>query len=159
MKHFPFSEMDLQKLSESVYVGLCLKLGTPQQVAIRREVKDTREFVNTKVKSRRGNEVYMLSGSRAEGFRFEDSDMDVMFWYNFERVLWDFSQVQFYNTGLYVIMISDISESPPGFTLLWLPFQHTTRSVQVSPNHCVNINGILHVSSEKHRFNVFYETF
>ena len=40
--------MYLQKLFESVYVGLCLKLGTPQQVAIRREVKDTAELVDKK---------------------------------------------------------------------------------------------------------------
>ena len=98
MKHLPFSEMYMRNLSESVYVGLCLKLGTPQQMAIRREVKEAREFVDAKVKLKRLNTIIMLSGSRGEGFRFEDSDMDVMIWHNSERVLWDFSQVQFYNT-------------------------------------------------------------
>ena len=95
MKHFPFSEMDLQKLSESVYVGLCLKLGTPQQVAIRREFRDTEEVVDTKVKSRRPNHITMLSGSRGEEFRFNDSDLDYMLWDNSDRVAWNFSQVQF----------------------------------------------------------------
>nr|XP_022310088.1 uncharacterized protein LOC111115592 [Crassostrea virginica] len=143
--------MDLQKLSESVYVGLCLKLGTPQEVAIRREVNDTAELVDTKGKSRKPNNITMLGGSRGEGFRFKDSDLDIMLWSSFERVLWDFSQVQFYDTDLYGIMLSDSSESPPGFTLLWLPFQHTTTSLQLKSISCVNINGVICVSSEKHR--------
>ena len=37
---FFFSEMALQTISESVYVGLCFKIGTPQQVAISRDVAD-----------------------------------------------------------------------------------------------------------------------
>ena len=68
---FPFSEMAVQTLSESVYVGLCLKIGTPQQVAIRRDVEDIRELLEHKVTST-DYLVRMESGSRREGFRFED---------------------------------------------------------------------------------------
>ena len=152
MKHLPFSEMDLQKLSESVYVGLCLKLGTPQEVAIRREVKDTAELVVGKVRSRTQNGLMvMLSGSRGEGFRFEDSDIDIMHWRNSKRVLWNFSQVQFYNTNTHEIMLSDSSESPPGFTLLWLPLQDASISEQFCGTMFVNINGVSCVSSRKYR--------
>ena len=151
MKHFPFSEMDLKKLSESVYLGLCRKLGTPQQVVIRREVNDTAELVDTKVKSRKPNKnITTLSGSRGEGIRFNDSDFDIMHWGNSERVVWNFSQLQFYNTDLYGIMLSDSSESPPGFTMLLLPLLDTLRS-ELSATPCVKINVILCVSSEKYR--------
>ena len=83
--------MALQTLSESVYVGLCLKIGTPQQVAIRRDVIDVKELLEHKV-TRTDQYVGMLSGSHREGFRFEDSDRDYMYWRNDHRVLLDFSQ-------------------------------------------------------------------
>ena len=54
--------MALQTLSESVYVGLCLKIGTPQEVAIRRDVIDVKELLEHKVK-RTDQYVKMLSGS------------------------------------------------------------------------------------------------
>ena len=143
--------MDLKKLSESVYVGLCLKLGTPQEVAIRREVNDNKELVKTKVDSRKHDElIEMLSGSEGEGFSFQDSHRDLMYWNKFERVLWDFSNVQFYNTRSYKMILSDSSESPPGFTMLLLPLLDTLRS-ELSATHCVKINGILYLSSKKYR--------
>ena len=110
--------MAVQTISESVYVGLCLKIGTPQQVAIRRDVEDIHELVEHKAKGR-GYLVRMVSGSRREGFRFKDSDHDSMFWHNSRQVLWDFSQATLYNTHRYTLILSDRSESPPGFTLLW----------------------------------------
>ena len=77
--------MALQTISESVYVGLCLKIGTPQQVAIRRDLAYVREILgNTKT----DHFFMMLSGSRREGFRFKDSDIDIMYWSNHYRVLW-----------------------------------------------------------------------
>ena len=152
MKHFPFSEMDLKKLSESVYVGLCLKLGTPQEVAIRREVNDTEEIVDTEVNSRNPhNNITMLSGSRGEGFRFNDSDLDIMHWGNSERVVWNFSQVQFYNTSSHNVLLSDSSVSAPGFTLLWFPLHDASIFVQFCSRHIVNINGLPCVSSRKYR--------
>lgn len=36
---------EMQQLSESVFYGLCEKLGTSQQVAIRRETKDIKELL------------------------------------------------------------------------------------------------------------------
>nr|XP_022339147.1 uncharacterized protein LOC111134433 [Crassostrea virginica]XP_022339156.1 uncharacterized protein LOC111134433 [Crassostrea virginica] len=44
----------------------------------------------------------------------------------------------------------DSSESPPGFTLLWLPLEDADTDVLLS---CVRINGALYISSEKYRSN------
>ena len=139
--------MALQAISESVYVGLCLKIGTPQQVAIRRDVVDITELLVDTVK-RTKDFVMMESGSRREGFRFRDSDIDIMFWLNNHRVLWDFSQASLYNKHRYRLILCDSSESPPGFTLLWLPLEEAHRFVISS---CVRINGTLCISSALYR--------
>lgn len=58
--------MAVQNISESLYVGMCLKIGTPQQVASRRDIRDIVEMLEY-------NEMLnkpftaMLSGSRREG--------------------------------------------------------------------------------------------
>ncbi|XP_078337424.1 uncharacterized protein LOC144626677 [Crassostrea virginica] len=139
--------MALQTISESVYVGLCLKIGTPQLVAIRRDVVDITESLDHKV-ARLDQLVLMKSGSQREGFRFLDSDADYMIWPNDHRVLWDFSQATLYNTHRYALILCDSSESPPGFTLLWLPLEEAHRLTLIS---CVRINGALCISSAKYR--------
>ena len=93
--------MALQTISESVYVGLCLKIGTSQQVAIRRDVVDIRELLINKVR-RTAETIKMESGSRREGFRFMDSDWDIMIWPNNHRVLWDFSQATLYLSLIHI---------------------------------------------------------
>nr|XP_022300845.1 uncharacterized protein LOC111109049 [Crassostrea virginica] len=140
--------MAVQTISESVYVGLCLKIGTSQQVAIRRDVVDINELLVHKVRST-DYLVRMVSGSRREGFRFKDSDRDIMYWSNNHRVLWDFSQSALYNTHRYTLILCDSSESPPGFTLLWLPLEEAG-SIVLS---CVRINGALYISSAMYRHN------
>ena len=139
--------MALQTISESVYVGLCLKIGTQQQVAIRRDAKDMQGLLYY-VQIRTGSTPKMLSGSRSEGFRLKGSDTDFMFWPNNHRVLWDFSQAMLYNTHTYGLILCDSSESPPGFTLLWIPLERASRRVKSS---CVRINGSLYISSAKYR--------
>nr|XP_022298621.1 uncharacterized protein LOC111107632 [Crassostrea virginica] len=141
--------MAVQTISESVYVGLCLKIGTPQQVAIRRDVVDIKELLEHKL-TITDYQVRMMSGSRREGFRFKDSDHDFMYWFNDNRVLWDFSQATLYNTHRYTLILCDSSESPPGFTLLWLPLERAGRRVLSS---CVRINGALYISSAMYRDN------
>nr|XP_022307035.1 uncharacterized protein LOC111113218 [Crassostrea virginica] len=137
--------MALQTISESLYVGLCLEVGTSQQVAIRRDVKDIMEH---KVTGTCYNVHGMLSGSRREGFRFKDSDCDYMFWLTDHPVLWDFSQAQFYNTHRDKMILCDSSESSPGFTLLWLPLEEASRLVLSA---CVRMHGALYISSAKYR--------
>nr|XP_022308596.1 uncharacterized protein LOC111114542 [Crassostrea virginica] len=140
-------EMSLQKISESVYVGLCLKIGTPQQVAIRRDVPDITELLEHKV-ARTDEYVTMTSGSHREGFRIQGSDVDFMYWPYNHRVLWDFSQAVLYNTHRHRLILCDISESPPGFTLLWLPMEI---AADVVLSACVRMNAALYISSEKYR--------
>ncbi|XP_078322905.1 uncharacterized protein LOC111100856 [Crassostrea virginica] len=140
--------MALQTISDSLYVGLCLEVGTSQQVAIRRDVEDITELLDHKVTGTCNNVQYMLSGSRREGFRFVDSDCDYMFWPIDHPVLWDLSQAQFYNTHRDKLILCDSSESPPGFTLLWLPLEEASRNVLSA---CVRMNGTLYISSAKYR--------
>ncbi|XP_052708599.1 uncharacterized protein LOC128183566 [Crassostrea angulata] len=135
--------MAVQNISESVYVGLCLKIGTPQQVASRRHTVDIREMLANNEPS-----IMMLSGSCREGFRLSGSDLDYMQWPNNHRVIWEFSQCQFYNTQEHALILCDSSESPPGFTLLWLPLDRAYSRVMSA---CVRMNGMLYISSSKYR--------
>ena len=128
-------------------MGLCLKIGTPQQVAIRRDVVDVTELLDHKV-ARTDEYFIMKSGSDREGFRFEGSDMDFMCWPNDHRVLWDSSQATMYNTQRQILIFCDRSESPPGFTLLRLPKELAAEAVLSA---CVRMNVALYISSAKYR--------
>lgn len=80
----------MQHMSESVFGGLCLIVGTSQQVAIKGETTDIEEMVLRELARRNDftNNLYMmLSGSRKEGFRLEGSDTDVIVWLNFFKVI------------------------------------------------------------------------
>ncbi|XP_052697759.1 uncharacterized protein LOC128175910 [Crassostrea angulata] len=136
--------MALQKMSESVYVGMCHKIGTPQQVAARRDITDIMELFKNQYDVGR----LMMSGSRREGFRLRDSDIDTMLWLNDHKVIWDFSQSEFYNIHRQALILCDSSESPAGFTLLWLPLE---RAAQIVLSSCVEMNGGLYISSLKFR--------
>ena len=55
--------MTLQRISEAVYVGLCHKIGTSQQVAIRRDIMDIKELIEHKVARTEKNAIIKaLSG-------------------------------------------------------------------------------------------------
>ncbi|XP_078320184.1 uncharacterized protein LOC144617557 [Crassostrea virginica] len=144
--------MTFHKISEVVYVGLCLKIGTSQQVTWRRQVVDIREFLSNEGE-RSENTAKMKTGSQREGFRLDESDVDHMFWPTDHRVLWDFSnpnsQVTVYDTHSYKLIRSDTSESPPGFTLL-LPMDPERGAIFVL-FACVGMNGNLYISSTKYR--------
>eukprot|EP00105_Crassostrea_gigas_P035048 XP_019919196.1 PREDICTED: uncharacterized protein LOC105319340 isoform X2 [Crassostrea gigas] len=139
--------MAVQRISESVYVGICLKIGTQQQVASRRDIRDIAEMLENNEILNKPNTL-MLSGSRREGFKLSGSDRDIMHWPNNHRVIWDFSQCQFYNTQEHALILCDSSESPSGFTLLWLPLEITNSMVMSA---CVRMNGMLYISSSKCR--------
>lgn len=117
-----YRSQDMQHMSESAFHGLCLIVGTSQQVAIRRETADVEELLTIKTKPI--NRLYdmniILSGSRREGFRFKGSDVDIMVWRNELRVITDVAQSKYYDPSKAGVLLSDISKSPPGFTLLQL---------------------------------------
>ncbi|XP_078330525.1 uncharacterized protein LOC144624541 [Crassostrea virginica] len=135
--------MDLQNISCSMYMGLCRKLGTQEQVASRRKMD---ELVEHFPSSQSLAFTFMKSGSRREGFDFPDSDVDIMCCINFARVLWDIDHSKFYNKDHRTLILFDNSECSPGFTLLWLPFENPKS--HLIPG-CVKINGALYISSAK----------
>ncbi|XP_062611120.1 uncharacterized protein LOC134272968 [Saccostrea cucullata] len=113
------SKTAIQRLSESVFVGLCRKVGTSQQVAMRRGVMDIQGLV--KIEENKKLKIgQMISGSRGEGFRLKTSDTDIMIWQYYFRVIWELSQSRYYNTNRKGMILCDCSDSPPGFTLLYL---------------------------------------
>ena len=141
--------MSLKRLSETVYIWLCLKIGTPQQIAIRRDVVDITELLEHKV-PKTCQQVRMKSGSDREGFRLDGSDVDIMYWINDHLVFWNLSQAMLYNTHRHKLILCDSSESPPGFTLLWLPME---RVHDIVLSACVRMKGALYISSKKYRDN------
>nr|XP_011418273.2 uncharacterized protein LOC105321612 [Crassostrea gigas] len=140
---------EMQQLSESVFYGLCEKLGTSQQVAIRRETKDIKELV---VSRARGHDesTERVGGSRREGFRLKSSDLDCMLWLNNHRVIMDMSQFEFYNRANTTLILSDSSGSPPGFALLRRLSQTTTTDSDVL-DACVKMNNRVYISSSMYR--------
>ncbi|XP_052722128.1 uncharacterized protein LOC128193009 [Crassostrea angulata] len=98
--------------------------------------------------TRNNGTVWMMSGSRREGFRLEGSDVDSMYWPNNHRVIMDMSQSEYYNTANTTLILSDSSESPPGFTLLQLLTPRTTRDVFSA---CVTMNNKVYISSSIYR--------
>ncbi|XP_022329780.2 uncharacterized protein LOC111128457 [Crassostrea virginica] len=142
-------ETGFQHLCESVFVRLCQIVGTSIQVTIRRETRDIKEMLDRQVT---GDDylhyINMQSGSIREGFRLKGSDLDMMFWPNNHRVIWDMSQSEYYYNENKTLILSDNSESPPGFTLLQLLTPTTEREVQLS---CVPMNDRLYISSSLFR--------
>ncbi|XP_062569862.1 uncharacterized protein LOC134231927 [Saccostrea cucullata] len=133
-------------MSESVFMGLCDKLGTSQLVAMRRDVVDISDMVINQVRT--SDDVNLMnSGSEKEGFRLEKSDIDCMLWPNNHRVIWELSQSQYYNTNTQTQILCDSSDSPPGFTLLYLLSPSSYRNVQRA---CVRMNNRYYISSSKY---------
>eukprot|EP00105_Crassostrea_gigas_P011333 XP_011426943.1 PREDICTED: uncharacterized protein LOC105327955 [Crassostrea gigas] len=137
----------MQHMSESVFVGLCEIVGTSTQVAMRRETVDIKEMLERRVTASYAY-IEMMSGSNREGFRLKGSDVDVMYWPNNHRVIMDMSQSEYYNKANTTLILSESSESPPGFTLLQLLTQTTYKEVQSA---CVRMNGRTYISSSKYR--------
>lgn len=130
-----YRSQDMQHMSESVFHGLCLIVGTSQQVAIRRETADVEELLTIKTKPI--NRLYdmnmILSGSRREGFRLKGSDIDIMLWRNELRVITDVAQSKYYDPSKAGVFLSDISKSPPGFNLLQLRIQPISIDIDLRP--------------------------
>ncbi|XP_062579460.1 uncharacterized protein LOC134241421 [Saccostrea cucullata] len=137
----------IPRLSESVFVGLCHILGTSQLVAMRRDMGDIRDMVENQVRASDGISL-MVSGSKREGFRLGGSDIDVMTWPNDHRVIWISSQSKYYNIRRQKMIICDCSDSPPGFTLLYLLSVSINRDIQRA---CVIMNNRFYISSSKYK--------
>lgn len=135
----------MQHVSESVFRELCLILGTSQQVAIRRETIAIEEVLMTEIGV--NGLSMMLSGSRREGFRLKGSDFDVMTWPNDIRVATDVSQSVHYDPFNTVLLLTDSSESPPGFTLLQLMIPTSAADLNRGFPFFVKMHGRFYISS------------
>ncbi|XP_061164474.1 uncharacterized protein LOC133173507 [Saccostrea echinata] len=133
-----------------VFVGLCSKLGTSEQVAMRRDVVDFREMMILFSESNTDVRI-IFSGSHREGFRLNESDRDFMISLDNYRVTWNLSQTQYYNR--HTLVLSDRSESPPGFTLLQLLLPAVTTTQIWSA--CFTMHGKLYISSSGFRNNMY----
>ncbi|XP_061166183.1 uncharacterized protein LOC133175077 [Saccostrea echinata] len=116
-------------------------------LAMRRDVMDIRDKVENQMTTNYGYSE-MVSGSRREGFRLKESDIDFMYWPNNYSVIWELSQSQYYNTHRQTLILCDCSNSPPGFTLLYLLSPRMNREIQRA---CVRMYNRHYISSSIHR--------
>lgn len=93
-------------------------VGTSHIVANRREIMSMTEVLNRSAIKYDVPFRIATSGSMGEGFRFEESDMDVMEYPDGFQVIWDHSQNQHKSFSEGEIFVFDGSHSPPGYGLL-----------------------------------------
>ncbi|XP_052676371.1 uncharacterized protein LOC128157790 [Crassostrea angulata] len=137
----------MQHMSEAVFFGMSWIVGTSYQLAMRRRTVDIWEMVKRGI-SQNDWAVLMMGGSYREGFRWIGSDIDWMLWPNNHRVIMDKSQSGSYNTANTTLILSDISECSPGFTLLQLLTPSKREQVKLA---CVRMNDRNYISSSKIR--------
>ncbi|XP_062614598.1 uncharacterized protein LOC134276354 [Saccostrea cucullata] len=143
----------IPRLSEVLYVGLCRKIGTPTEVAIRRDVLDMEEMIKKPVYNHEGIAM-MKSGSYREGFRMKSSDKDTMFWICNYKLISDISHFRIYNTSQHHIILMEDSDTPPGFVRLRLLTSKHEEYSLVKSCH-VHFNGGIYISSSVWMENSF----
>ncbi|XP_062604087.1 uncharacterized protein LOC134265879 [Saccostrea cucullata] len=136
-------------MSSMVFERLCQIVGTSELVTMRRDLNDFSEMV-TPLFNPQAYCCVMYSGSHREGFKLPDSDRDSMFWPKTNRVIWNLSQSQLYSRK--TLILSDCSQSPPGFVLLQLLFPATTL-IQIH-SACFTLHGKEYISSSAIRNNM-----
>lgn len=125
---------------------MCLEIGTREQIASRRDIVDIEVFLKNQVRKCDGFNR-MDSGSEREGFRLQKSDIDIMYWQLDYQVIWEFSQSKCFNLNKQVLFLADSSKSPPGFTLLWLPYGRANEDIF---SVCVTMRKRSYISSSKY---------
>lgn len=107
-----------ERISKDVYYVIRKIVGTSEGVAIKRDTMDARDFLH----GNGGSDIFgleitfALSGSFGEGFRFDDSDIDVMVAAKNINVIWNLGQNKKpYNKTSFMF---DSSEMPPGYGLI-----------------------------------------
>lgn len=110
---------DISRLSKAVYVGMCIKKGTPTDVRIRREVEDTAYGLMRAINNKEGY-YQKRTGSYREGFRLTTSDVDIMGWFPNQKVISDLSLISLHRIqqDTVVLMECDELHVPSGYTRL-----------------------------------------
>jgi hypothetical protein len=109
----------LQRFSEAVYEGMCFTAGTPNEVAIRRDVEEIHELVLAPLQKKRQIRT-IKSGSYKEGFRLKGSDIDQMFWLTNHRLIWNLGEADDFNTSSDAFVLLNWNSQRPGFVFLQL---------------------------------------
>ncbi|XP_062574743.1 uncharacterized protein LOC134236582 [Saccostrea cucullata] len=131
------------RLAEILFVGLCDKIGFPEEVAIRRCLLDLREMIKIPICLQRGALV-ISTGSYREGFRLKSCDLDFMRWPCKCKLINDMSQLGMYNTSKHDIIMMEDFDVPPGFVRLRL--LTPTRDIYLLSS-LVTVNGEAYLSS------------
>ncbi|XP_048744867.2 uncharacterized protein LOC125657948 [Ostrea edulis] len=131
------------RISDALYMGLCHEVGTPTEVTIRRDAWDMDEMVNKPVQIYRGLRT-MISGSYREGFRFQSSDQDWMFWSCAHKLITDIAQARLYDRTKHAIILMQDNDTPPGFVKLQLL---TSPRGEYIVSSAVPVNDRIYVSS------------
>ncbi|XP_061194728.1 uncharacterized protein LOC133202871 [Saccostrea echinata] len=136
----------MEHISEAMYFGLWRFLGTNEMVAMRRDVIDLRDVIENELRS--DGYRQMFSGSRREGFRMMESDIDIMYWPTDHKLISKLSQATHYESTNHALILMESDYCPPGFVLLRLLNDSRRQDVFSA---CININGKLYISSSRHR--------
>lgn len=121
----------ITQFSKAVYIGLSVEIGTASEVRFRRDTVDTNLdificlFHKLKVDT-------LIAGSYREGFRFSSSDMDLMAWSFFWKVISDLSQISSIPFQQKRVFLMESDSVPPGYTKL--------RSITFTPNQTLQID-------------------
>lgn len=136
-------------LSDAVYDGLSLIIGTETEVNIRREVADT-AMIERK-KSMKKDYDFILAGSYREGFRRILYDSNFMFWRTDYKVICDPDQITLYSAKHLTVVQMECDDIPLGFTRLKIMTLNDDRLI----HSCIAENSMLYVSSSAFRKNCF----
>ncbi|XP_061195640.1 uncharacterized protein LOC133203852 [Saccostrea echinata] len=111
------------KLSQEVYLLLQLEIGTPAEVDIRRQIRDIEEAIynsastTVKLPFRRHPKFFRVAtGSQREGFRFDESDADFLYWWTDHKVIYHPGQENLY--GKETLIMMEYCDDSPGSVLL-----------------------------------------
>ena len=140
----------IPRLSEAVYTCLCVEVGLPTEVQIRREIDDIEEMLQ-KATSFFGNLDRMKSGSNREGFRFKSSDIDNMAWFLDHKLICDLSQINLYRTPQHTVILMEWEDLPPGFTKLKMMTPSFNLAIKEA---CITIDEETYISSTRMRSTV-----
>ena len=145
------SDVDIQKLSEVLYLELCEELGYESIIQIRRNISTLTDYVHHQTNSDKGYLFYCL-GSRAEGFRITTSDVDHMLVRTDNVVVnntTEISEVSHTKSNKAVITM-ETQHTKPGYVRLILETDKSITSERISSS-CHNYDDKLYISSTKFR--------
>ena len=148
------SDVDIQKLSEILYIDLCGELGYESTIQIRRNISTLTDHVRHQIHSDKGYLFYCL-GSRAEGFGTTISDVDHMLVHTDYVVVnntTEISEVSRAKSNKAVITM-ETQHTKPGYVRLILETDKSTTRERISSS-CHNYDDKLYISSTNFREHI-----